>query len=301
MMNQMMAGLVACCCTFPMVSSGFSLRGADRDPFSEPRRGWHRDFDWGAVTMPILLIADQQGASHPTLGRVAAWASVGAMTLARVSGDRATNDTEIKFQADSTDVDMQQVPDINSHGWIELFNGNDLTGWRQRNGTATYRVEEAAILGKTADGSPNSFLCTEKEFGDFELTFEVHCDPELNSGVQIRSSSKPEFNQGRVHGPQVEIENSPGESGYVYSEGTGRGWITKEQSLKHVYRNGQWNRYVVRAVGDRIQTWVNDQLVADVCDPESPSTGFIGLQVHGIPKGAGPFQVRWRDLRIRPL
>lgn len=75
-------------------------------------------------------------------------------------------------------------------GFVSLFNGKDLDGWTQRNGTATYRVEGAEIVGKTSEGSPNSFLCTDKLYGDFELKFDVKVDSALNSGVQIRSQSK---------------------------------------------------------------------------------------------------------------
>src|SRR5690606_33272206 len=92
-----------------------------------------------------------------------------------------------------------------SDGWKKLFDGKTLDGWTQRNGTATYRVEDGAVVGKTSEGSPNSFLCTNKEYGDFELKFEVKVDDALNSGVQIRSKSIPERDNGRVHGPQVEI------------------------------------------------------------------------------------------------
>src|ERR687895_722238 len=75
-------------------------------------------------------------------------------------------------------------------GWVTLFNGKNLDGWEQRNGTATYRVENGVIVGKTADKSPNSFLCTKKEYANFELKFEVKVDDQLNSGVQIRSKTK---------------------------------------------------------------------------------------------------------------
>src|SRR5690606_16657971 len=91
------------------------------------------------------------------------------------------------------------------HGSVDLFTGENLDGWTQRNGTATYRIEDDAIVGKTAEGSPNSFLCTDNTYGDFELTFEVKLDPGLNSGVQIRSQSQGDTPEGRVNGPQVEI------------------------------------------------------------------------------------------------
>src|SRR3954468_8606089 len=89
--------------------------------------------------------------------------------------------------------------------WVALFDGKSLDGWEQKNGTASYSVEDACIVGKTTEGSPNSFLATKKNYGDFELKFEVKVDDELNSGVQIRSASKPDYKNGVVHGPQVEI------------------------------------------------------------------------------------------------
>ena len=235
-----------------------------------------------------------------TLQRGTEWAATGEVTLPPIDSQVLRSDQPaVRDPASIQPDEFAAIPDIDGEGWQPLFNGTDLTGWTVKNGTATYRVEEGAIIGKTAEGSPNSFLCTNQDFGDFELTFEVNDDPGLNSGVQIRSLSKADYKNGRVHGPQVEIESSPGESGYIYSEGTGRSWITKEQPIKDVYLNGKWNRYVVRAVGDRIQTWVNGHPIADVRDPESSRTGFIGLQVHAIEKATGPFEVRWRDIRIR--
>ena len=72
-----------------------------------------------------------------------------------------------------------------------IFNGKNLDGWSQKNGTATYRVEDGAIVGKTKEGSPNSFLCSNKLYGDFDLQFEVKLiNDELNSGVQIRSQTR---------------------------------------------------------------------------------------------------------------
>ncbi|MCE9554095.1 MAG: DUF1080 domain-containing protein, partial [Planctomycetes bacterium] len=82
-------------------------------------------------------------------------------------------------------------------GWVSLFNGKDLSGWKQLNGTATYKAEDGAIVGTTTKGSPNSFLCSDKDYGDFELQFDVKVDRQLNSGVQIRSESKPDYQNGR--------------------------------------------------------------------------------------------------------
>ena len=197
--------------------------------------------------------------------------------------------------------------------WVALFDGRTLDGWMQENGTARYRVEDAAIVGRTSEGSPNSFLVSEREYGDFELEFEVKVDDALNSGVQIRSRTKErttgpgaDDQAGRVFGPQVEIEASPGFAGYVYGEATGRGWLTPEERLRahgH-FLNGQWNRYRVVARGPRVRIWINAQPIEDLMDEQIYEThprGFIGLQVHGIEPGSGPYEVAWRKLRLREL
>jgi hypothetical protein len=197
-------------------------------------------------------------------------------------------------------------------GWISLFNGKSLDGWIQKNGTATYRIEGDTIVGKTNEGSPNSFLCTEKLYGDFELTFDVKVDNSLNSGVQIRSQTaepKGDAKFGRVNGPQVEIEASGGngaEAGYVYGEATGRGWLTPAERLRphKVFKDGDWNSFRIMAKGAHIQTWINGEAIEDLTDEEIYKThakGFIGLQVHGIRKGTGPYEVAWRNLKIREL
>ncbi len=198
-----------------------------------------------------------------------------------------------------------------------IFDGKTLNGWTQLNGTATYRVDKGAIIGKTKEGSPNSFLCSDKLYGDFELQFQVKLiSNELNSGVQIRSQCKELTDKekargdkhGRVNGPQVEIEATKekgAESGYVYGEALG-GWMTPKSDLiphKH-FKNGEWNQYRIVAKGPRIQTWVNGTIVSNLTDREkhkSHPKGFIGLQVHSIKKGSGPYMVAWKNIKIKEL
>tara|TARA_E500000178_G_scaffold158207_1_gene157980 strand:- start:358 stop:1002 length:645 start_codon:yes stop_codon:yes gene_type:complete len=198
-----------------------------------------------------------------------------------------------------------------------IFDGKTLNGWSQLNGTASYRVQDGAIIGKTMEGSPNSFLCTNKLYGDFELKFEVKLiNNELNSGVQIRSNTKELAEKekergdkfGRVNGPQVEIEatkDKGAESGYVYGEACG-GWMTPKDKLvpHNHFKNGEWNQYKIVAKGPRIQTWVNGNKVSNLTDKEkfqSHPKGFIGLQVHSIKKGSGPFEVAWRNIKVKEL
>jgi hypothetical protein len=190
------------------------------------------------------------------------------------------------------------------HGFQDLFNGKDLSGWNQRNGTATYRVEDGCIVGRTSDGSPNSFLCTDQLYGNFELMFDVKVDSRLNSGVQIRSQNVGGTAAGRVNGPQVEI-SLDGMAGYVYGEAAG-GWMTPDADRKphELFKDGEWNRYHIVAWNNTIQTWINGRQVSDLTHDEkfeSHPRGFIGLQVHGIPREQGPYEVRWKNLKLRDL
>src|SRR3712207_6660270 len=53
--------------------------------------------------------------------------------------------------------------------WTNLFDGKSLKGWTVCNGSASYRAQKGEITGTTVAGSPNSFLCTDREYGDFVL------------------------------------------------------------------------------------------------------------------------------------
>ena len=211
-------------------------------------------------------------------------------------------------------------------GWQDLFNGRDLAGFTQRGGKATYTVEEGAIVGTSVMNTPNSFLCTEKIYGDFILEYEFLVDSRLNSGVQIRSECFDTETQiewkgetkkipaGRVHGYQVEIDPDPKKDRWwstgLYDEGR-RGWLYPgalggegaaftEQGRK-LFKQGNWNKVRVEAIGDSIRTWLNGKPTASIRDGMTPR-GFIALQVHGIGnKEIEGAQVRWRKLRIKEL
>jgi len=184
--------------------------------------------------------------------------------------------------------------------WQPLFDGKTLSGWTRLGGDATYRAEDGAIVGTTVPNTPNTFLCTERRFGDFDLEYEFQVDPRLNSGVQIRSR----FQDGRVRGYQVEIdpdqERGRDWTAGIYEEGL-RGWLydlEDQPEARAAFRPGEWNRIRVEARGARIRTWLNDVPAADLLDARTQE-GFIGLQVHGVGKFAEPLEVRWRALRLQ--
>lgn len=205
-------------------------------------------------------------------------------------------------------------------GWINLFDGSTLDGWSVHSGHAKYRVEDGAIVGQAVPNSPNTFLCTEREFSDFILEFEVLLeDDELNSGVQFRSQIAPQElvfwfrnDQGeyrpttipadRVYGYQVEIAAGGG-SGGVYDEARRAMlpfWPEEGSDKRKAFKNKGWNSYRIECRGDSIRTIVNGRLICDFRDALSDK-GIIGLQVHDVGNDTTAYQVRWRNIRILPL
>lgn len=206
--------------------------------------------------------------------------------------------------------------------WETLFDGKTLNGWSRLGGSAAFEVRDGAIVGTTAPDTPNSFLRTEKEYGNFILELEFKVDPRLNSGVQFRSC----FTDGLVRGYQYEIdpdrttmykalpanldadgrEIAPGTeprswTGGIYDEKR-RGWIgdlTRNPEAREAFSPGEWNRIRIEAVGASLKTWINGVHAITVVDYMTPN-GFIALQVHAVPKYE-KMEIAWRNIRIRDL
>lgn len=208
-----------------------------------------------------------------------------------------------------------------SQEWVDLFDGKSLKGWSVHSGFATYEVEEGMIVGTTAKNSPNTFLCTDKEYDDFILEFEVMLDdPELNSGVQFRSHIAPQemvlifrdnngkpktwtLDKDRLYGYQVEISaQENGTSGGVYDEARRRFFldnVSNDAKASKAFKDGEWNQYRVECRESSIKTFINGIPCADFKDSMS-SKGVIGLQVHGVGV-RGPYSVRWRNIRLKEI
>jgi len=214
-------------------------------------------------------------------------------------------------------------------GWMNLFNGTNLDGWAEHSGNAKYTVEGGVLTGESVSGTGNSFLCTTQTFGNFELELEYQCDALLNSGVQIRSEVFPDaaaaiingkefkFAPDRIHGYQCEIDMDVARgrmwTAGIYDEAR-RGWLfptggeKSAQSLafsaqgRAISKNGEWNKLRIVADGPTIQTWLNGEKRAEICDNVTPC-GVIGLQVHGVGADTNKvgLKVQFRNLRIHEL
>lgn len=220
----------------------------------------------------------------------------------RKASDGASKDTVSDRDAprlpESIDFLMSDLLDFQP-----LFDGTTLTGWSQLGGVASYRAEDGCIIGTTRPSTPNSFLVTDREYDNFELDLEFKVDPGLNSGVQFRSESKPDYQNGRVHGYQAEIDPSERAwSAGIYDEGR-REWLAsleKNPVARKAFKQDEWNQMKIVAIGPEMRTFLNGVLAAVLNDPMTPR-GFIGLQVHDVGGRVKPLEVRWKNLRLREI
>ena len=196
-----------------------------------------------------------------------------------------------------------QQKDIPPGQWFDLFNGKNLNGWQRLNGNAEFEVIDGAIVGTSKRGAKTTFLATQRIFSDFALEFEFQIDNFLNSGVQIRSNST-DYQNGNVHGYQVEIDPSDRAwSGGIYDQSR-RGWLFPMELNPNggqAFKKDEWNKVYVEAVGDEIKTWLNGVPAAYLID-DMTGEGFIALQIHSIdrPELVGR-EIRWRNIRVKTL
>jgi hypothetical protein len=213
-----------------------------------------------------------------------------------------------RFLVASACISMLLSVNGQQKGWTSLFDGKSLKGWKKIAGTAPYEITDGAIVGITDPASPvNSFIVTEKEYGDFELELEVKIDDSTsNSGIQVRSHFDPAGNNGngKVFGYQYELDPSSRRwTGGLYDEGR-RDWLyplTLNPAAQAAYKPYAFNKVRIECVNNSIRTWINGVPAAFVVDTVDHS-GFIALQVHRItdPKFAGR-KIHWKNIRIRTV
>jgi hypothetical protein len=184
-------------------------------------------------------------------------------------------------------------------GLVPLFDGKTLDGWRKVGGGATYEISGDTIIGRVGPGK-NSFLRTEKTYGDFILKVDVKLDVPTNSGIQFRSHQEPsDDGNGRVFGYQSEVDPTPRAwSAGLYEEGR-RLWLYPLEGhpeAQKAFNLNDWNHYTIVANGPHLRTWLNGVPCADLIDAMDMD-GFIALQVHAGKAG----QIRFKNIRLRDL
>ncbi len=176
---------------------------------------------------------------------------------------------------------------------VSLFNGQDLGGW-QVHGTERWYVADGDLVCESGPDAQYGYLTTDATFRDFDLTVDFMQEADGNSGVFFRSSVEGTT----VSGWQAEVAPPGLFSGGIY-ESYGRGWLVQpDPALDEALRMGDWNTMRVRAVGDRVTTWLNGTQMVDFEDETiGEGEGSIALQIHD----GGGIKVRWRNISVVDL
>jgi hypothetical protein len=186
------------------------------------------------------------------------------------------------------------APTIHGGGSSD-FLPKDLTGWE---GLMEYwSYKDGALVGSTPQGLKfNTFLCSKKKFGDFELQFQIRLKGgQGNSGVQIRSEvfDPKHF---AVKGPQCDIGAQYW--GSLYGEHFGGMMKASDPKLvSKVLKKDDFNDYYIKCVGDHVTIKLNGETTVDGDFPKMPKDGIIAWQLHA----GGPMEVTFRNIQFKDL
>ena len=190
--------------------------------------------------------------------------------------------SEIKFR-------NIKIRDLTEPG-KSIFNGRDLEGWKIH-GTEKWYVKDGILICKSGPDKQYGYLATIKTYKDFILRLQFKQESNGNSGVFFRSS----IDGTKISGWQVEVAPPGNDSGGIY-ESYGRGWLWQiPEEKENVLKMGEWNDLVIKVEGDRVMTWLNNELMTDLRDEKiGKAEGVVALQIHD----GGGIKVKWRNISI---
>ena len=191
------------------------------------------------------------------------------------------------------------IPPTTSDNWIDLFNGNDLTGWK--GDPSVWKSENGYISGKATRVAQNTYLVHETSFSDFVLEVKVliiNAGSAPDSGIQYRSSVT-DAATWRVAGYQADIGiDRWGE--LVDEEGRGvlQGPIPQVQQ---VAKYGEWNQYRITAVGTKLEHELNGIKAVSYNDKDQKNHHLDGIIAFQYREPGENYEIRFKDIRIRTL
>ncbi len=219
----------------------------------------------------------------------------------RFEGHRRIETPDMRIAYQPVDHDLgayrhPQATNARDGGWVELFNGKDLDGWRENR--FAHRPQWEILGGVLRASGGQGYLATLEEFADFELFAEVRISDVAgghgNSGIYIRC--QPHLDRAKEFPPGYEVQCDHNDSrnftGSIYNLG-----VTGASAPKPRARDGEWFTLRILARANHLQSWVNGEPAADCTDPqERCRRGYILLQQHHK-TGVAEF----RQVRIRRL
>ncbi|UCF35550.1 MAG: DUF1080 domain-containing protein [Acidobacteriota bacterium] len=193
-------------------------------------------------------------------------------------------------------------------GWVEMFDGASLNGWKAAESPESFQVVDGTIV---AGGPRGHLYYVGKDgaatFKNFEFTAEVKTTPGSNSGIYFHTAFQEEGWPARGYECQVLNSNRPVPDGeYVEHKMTGSLYAIRNV-WKPIVPDNEWFRYHILVQGKTVQIRINDLLVVDYTESESPprldemqerliSSGTFALQGHDPDSS-----VSYRNLRVRRL
>ena len=176
----------------------------------------------------------------------------------------------------------------------KLFNGKDLTGWTVH-GTEKWYVDKGELICESGPDKQYGYLSTDKDYKNFILTLKFKQEADGNSGVFFRSRIPEGV---KISGWQAEVAPIDKHTGGIY-ESYGRGWLIQPKPEdEHYLKQGEWNEYKIKVVGDEVTTWLNGHQMIYLKDEKiGQGEGFIALQIHS----GGGIRVRWKNIKIKEL
>lgn len=201
-------------------------------------------------------------------------------------------------------LNTKSEPKLTGKGFIDLFNGRDLSDWEAIGGTCTFEVEGDAIRGTSVPGSESTYLYTKKaDFSDFIFTCDLKWEIEGNTGVMFRASRTEGKTGPTAYGPQMEMEpfsHGRGWSGGIYGQSAGGWfypvWLAEHAETRKAQIQHGWNRMTIEARGSKVRTWLNGVPVSN-WRTDTFLSGAFGLQIHKGKAGS----VLWRNLKLKEL
>ena len=188
----------------------------------------------------------------------------------------------------------------NAQKWYPLFDGRTMNGWETRDANSPVEIKDGTMMAHHRDTTGHTYLSTIDEFKDFILELEVKVVGDLNSGILLRGIRSPEIHQGKLHGYQMEIDQSERQwTGGIFEE-LGRGWLyslENRETEREAYKPSEWNHYRIEVIKNTFKIWVNHKPVLHMIDSKTRK-GVIAFQIHDLTEGYAGGTIEIRNMNI---
>jgi hypothetical protein len=187
------------------------------------------------------------------------------------------------------------------------FIGKDLAGWEGLIGEH-WSFKDGALVGLAPRGLKfNTFLCSKKKYGDFELKFQVWLiGKNANSGVQVRSAifdpqkfavKGPQCDMGQDYWASLYGEHFGGKKDKNGLEAGGMMKQSPPALIKKILKDNDFNDYYIKCAGKHVTIKFNGETTVDDDFPTMPDDGIIAWQIHA----GAPMVVIFRNIEFKEL